>query len=79
MHWILHTSIHIKRLQVQVSIPFITKDIAIIRIFGNGGGHLEFPHEKMDEKNGNSFFMQSTHSTTDMEESGQNNLLTVIY
>ena len=56
MHWIPRTSIHIKRLQVQVSIPFITKDIAIIRILVKCGGHLEFSHEKMDEKNGNSFF-----------------------
>ena len=56
MHWIPHTSIHIKRLRVQVSIPFIAKGIAIIRILMTGGGHLEFSHEKMDEKNGNSFF-----------------------
>ena len=47
---------HIKRLQVQVYIPFITKDIAIIRILVNAGGHLEFSHEKVDEKNGNIFF-----------------------
>ena len=34
---------------------FITKDIAIIRIVVNSGGHLEFSHEKVDEQNGNSF------------------------
>ena len=51
-----HTSIHIKRLQVQVSIPFITKDIAIMRILVIGGGHLEFSQEKVDEKNRKFFF-----------------------
>ena len=30
--------------------------IAILRLSVTGGGHLEFPHEKVDEKNGNSFF-----------------------
>ena len=59
MHWIPHTLIHIKRVQVQVSIPFITKDIAIIKKLVNGGSHLEFSHEKVDEKNGNSFFQSS--------------------
>jgi len=56
VHWILHTSIHIKRLRVEVFIPFIAKDIAIIRSLVYGGGHLEFSHEKVDEKNGKSFF-----------------------
>ena len=56
MHWIPHTSIHIERLQVQVSIPFITKDIAIIRILVTGGGHLEFSHEKVDKKMETVFF-----------------------
>ena len=56
MHWIPHTSIHIERLQVQVSVPFITKDIAIIRILVTGGGHLEFSHEKVDEKMETVFF-----------------------
>ena len=55
MHWIRHTSIHIK-LQVQVSIPYITKDIAIVRSLVNGGGHLEFSHEKVDEKMETVFF-----------------------
>ena len=41
---------------VQVSIPFIAKDIAILRLSVTGGGHLEFSHEKVDEKNGNSVF-----------------------
>ena len=35
---------------VQVSIPFIAKDIAILRLSVTGGGHLEFSHEKVDEK-----------------------------
>ena len=52
----INTYTAVKRLRVQVSIPFIAKDIAIIRILMTGGGHLEFYHEKMDEKNGNSFF-----------------------
>ena len=56
MPWIPHTTIHIKRLRVQVSIPFIAKDIAIIRIMVTGGGHLEFSQEKVHEKSGNSFF-----------------------
>ena len=33
----------------------ITKDIAILRLSVTGGGHLEFSHENVDEKNGNSF------------------------
>ena len=43
---------HIKRLpvQVQVSIPFITRDIAILRLSVTGGGNLEFSHENVDEK-----------------------------
>ena len=39
-----------KRLQVQVSIPFVAKEIAIIRLSVTGGSHLEFPQEKVDEK-----------------------------
>ena len=31
--------------------------MAIIRILVNGGGHHEFSHEKVDEKNGYSFFL----------------------
>ena len=50
MHWIHHTKTHLKRLRVQVSIPFITKDIAILRLSVTGGG------DKVDEKHGNSFF-----------------------
>ena len=34
----------------------IAKDIAIIRMLVNGGGHLEFSHEKVDEKNRKPFF-----------------------
>ena len=41
---------------IQVFIPFIAQDIAIIIIFVYGGGHHEFSHEKVDEKNVNSFF-----------------------
>ena len=55
MQWIPHTSKHIKRLLVQVSIPFIAKDIAIIKLLVTGGNHLEFSHEKVDEKNGKFF------------------------
>ena len=55
MHWIHHTSKHIIRFRIPVSIPFIAKDIAIIRLLVTGGGHLEFFHEKVDGKNGNSF------------------------
>ena len=47
---------HLKRLRVQVSIPFIAKHIAILRLLVTGGGHLEFSHEKVNEKNGNSFY-----------------------
>ena len=43
----------IKRFRVQVSIPFIAKDIAIIRLSLNGGSHLEF---SLDEKKKNCFF-----------------------
>ena len=50
MHWIPYTSIDIKPLRVQVSIPFIAKDIAIIRILVNRGGHLAFSHEKLTKK-----------------------------
>ena len=49
---------HLKRLRVQVSITFIAKDIAIIRILVTGGGHLEFPHENVPEKNWKQFFFQ---------------------
>ena len=42
--------IHRKRLQVHVSIQFIANDIVIIRLLVTGGGHLEFPHKKVDEK-----------------------------
>ena len=52
MYWIPHTSKHINRFRVQVSIPFIDKDIAIIRIWVTGSGHFEFSHENVDEKNG---------------------------
>ena len=55
MHYIPHTSIHIKRLQVQVSIPTIVQDIAIIGISVTGGGHFEFSHKKVDEKIGKKF------------------------
>ena len=41
---------HLKRRRVQVSIPFIAKDIAIIRLSVTGGGHLELSHEKLDKK-----------------------------
>ena len=37
-------------------MPFIAKDIAIIRLLVTGGGHLESSHEKVDGQNGNSFF-----------------------
>ena len=50
LYWIYHTSKHIKRIRVQVFIPFIAKDVAIIRILVTGGGHLEFSHEKVGEK-----------------------------
>ena len=53
MHWIHRTSKHIKRFRVQVSIPFNAKYIAFIRLQVTGGGHLEFSHEKVDGKNGN--------------------------
>ena len=56
MHWIPHTSKHIERLQVQVSIPFNAKDIALIRLLVTGGGHLEFSHEKLDGKLETVFF-----------------------
>jgi len=38
-------------------MPFIAKDIAIIRMLVTGGGHLEFPTKKIDEQNGNSFLL----------------------
>ena len=41
---------HIKRLLVQVSVQFIPKDIAIIRLLVTDCGHLEFHNEKVDEK-----------------------------
>jgi len=56
LHWIPHTSIHIKRLRVQVSISFIAKDIAIIRILVTGGGRLELSHEKWTKKIETVFF-----------------------
>jgi len=31
-------------------MPLIAKDIAIIRLLVNGGGHLECSHEKVDGK-----------------------------
>ncbi len=39
-----------KQLRVQVSIPFVAKDIANVRLSVIGGGHLEFPQETVDEK-----------------------------
>ena len=39
-----------------MSIPFIAKDVAIIRILMTGGGHLEFSHEKVSEKMETVFF-----------------------
>ena len=47
---------HIKRLQVQVSIPFNAKEVGIIRLLVTGGGHLEFSHEKVDGKLEKGFF-----------------------
>ena len=41
---------HVKRLRVHVSISFIAKDIAILRLSLTGGDHLEFYHEQLDEK-----------------------------
>ena len=56
MQWIHHTSKHIKRFRVQVSIPFNAEYIAIIRLLVTSGGHLEFSHEKMDGKKWRQFF-----------------------
>ena len=41
---------HMKRLRVQVSIPFLAIDIALVRLSMTGGGLLEIPLEKVDEK-----------------------------
>ena len=41
------------------SSSFYTVDCqrySALRLLVTGGGHLEFSHEKVDEKNGNSFF-----------------------
>ena len=58
-----HISTHIKRPRFQVSIPCVATDIAIVSLLVTGGGHLEthleFSHEKVDERNGNSFFNYS--------------------
>ena len=56
MHWIHRTSKHIKRFRVQISIPFIAKDIAFIRLLVTGGGHLEFSYEKVEGKMETGFF-----------------------
>ena len=32
------------------TMPFITKDIAILSLLVTGGGHIEFSHENVDEK-----------------------------
>ena len=45
----LTLSKHIKRLRVQVSIPFIAKYIAIISLSVIGGSHLKFSKHKVDE------------------------------
>ena len=50
LYWIYHISKHIKWLRVQVSILFIAKDVAIIRIVVTGGGHPEFSNENVDEQ-----------------------------
>ena len=47
---------HLKRLRVQVSIAFIAKDIAILRLSVTSDGHLQFSNERVDEKIGNSFY-----------------------
>ena len=52
----------IKRLRVQISIPFRAKYIAVIRLSVTGGGHLEISPRKVNEQNGNrDFFKCKTH------------------